>query len=211
MSGKLPASEKIVEEATREKDKRKAIIAAAREIFSQQGYEATTIAEIAARAGVAVGTVYLHFHNKREVYVATSMSWNDEIAMLLSKPEIMMLPIEHALHLIVETTFAIFQTNYKFKHLFQIDVQNQEEINQRQKSEQKVIDAIDALLQNWLTQGNFAAFDTSMYAKIFFDMNFSIIYDCFCMHDGSNQTLYQERVIELVGRILYGPPLFRQK
>ena len=37
------------------RDKRQAILSAARELFARRGYEETTIAEIARAAGVAVG------------------------------------------------------------------------------------------------------------------------------------------------------------
>lgn len=46
---------------------RRRIIECARELFLQQGYAATTLDQIAARAGVAVQTVYFHFGNKRTV------------------------------------------------------------------------------------------------------------------------------------------------
>lgn len=46
---------------------RRRIIECARELFLQQGYSAATLDQIAARAGVAVQTVYFHFANKRTV------------------------------------------------------------------------------------------------------------------------------------------------
>jgi AcrR family transcriptional regulator len=46
---------------------RRRIIASGRELFLQQGYAAATLDQIAARAGVAVQTVYFHFANKRTV------------------------------------------------------------------------------------------------------------------------------------------------
>jgi AcrR family transcriptional regulator len=46
---------------------RRRILAAAADLFVAQGYGATTLEQIAARAGVAVQTVYFHFGNKRTV------------------------------------------------------------------------------------------------------------------------------------------------
>ena len=53
----------MMAEATQDgiQSKKQAIIEAALDIFSKQGYEETTIAQIAAAAGVAVGTVYFNF------------------------------------------------------------------------------------------------------------------------------------------------------
>ena len=60
----------MVKEDTR--SKRQAIIEAARKIFAMKGYEDTTIAEIAEDAGIAVGTVYLYFGNKRDIYTSVT-------------------------------------------------------------------------------------------------------------------------------------------
>jgi AcrR family transcriptional regulator len=46
---------------------RRRIIECARVLFLEQGYAAATLDQIAARAGVAVQTVYFHFGNKRTV------------------------------------------------------------------------------------------------------------------------------------------------
>jgi len=46
------------------------ILQAAHRIFAERGFEQATIADIAAAAGVAKGTVYLYYRSKREVYAA---------------------------------------------------------------------------------------------------------------------------------------------
>jgi AcrR family transcriptional regulator len=48
---------------------RRAILAAARELFVHQGYTATTVEQIAARAGVSKPTVFASVGNKRAVFV----------------------------------------------------------------------------------------------------------------------------------------------
>src|SRR5579864_5829046 len=81
----------MMTEATQEgiQSKRQAIIEAALDIFAKQGYEDTTIAQIAAAAGVAVGTVYLYFHNKREIYTQVSVNWTERLAVALQDPHIL--------------------------------------------------------------------------------------------------------------------------
>ncbi len=46
---------------------RKALVEAAGALFEERGYDETTTAEIARRAGVAVGTVYGYFPDKRAI------------------------------------------------------------------------------------------------------------------------------------------------
>jgi len=50
-----------------EPDARSRLENAARDLFAEQGYEATTVAEIAERAGLTKRTFFRHFADKREV------------------------------------------------------------------------------------------------------------------------------------------------
>jgi AcrR family transcriptional regulator len=47
-----------------------ALIEAARELFARDGYEATSLDAVAARAGVTKGAVYHHFEGKRQLFEA---------------------------------------------------------------------------------------------------------------------------------------------
>ncbi|WP_200834579.1 TetR/AcrR family transcriptional regulator [Amycolatopsis alkalitolerans] len=68
---------------------RSRIIESARELFLGQGYAATTLDQIALRAGVAVQTVYFHFRNKatvlKEVMDVSSVG-DDAPVPLLDRP-----------------------------------------------------------------------------------------------------------------------------
>lgn len=67
--------------AERSRLTREKIVAAARELFVARGYGATSLQEVADRAGVAVQTVYFVFHNKRALFkdvVDTSIAGDDE-------------------------------------------------------------------------------------------------------------------------------------
>jgi AcrR family transcriptional regulator len=53
-----------------EPDARERLVAAALHLFSERGYDATTVAEIAERAGVTKSTFFRHFPDKRELLAA---------------------------------------------------------------------------------------------------------------------------------------------
>lgn len=57
--------------------KREAIFSAGEQLFARQGYSGTTMAEIAALAGVAVGTLYRLFPDKRALLEALHMRMED--------------------------------------------------------------------------------------------------------------------------------------
>ncbi len=61
----------VVERKEREKKaRRQAILDAARECFFRDGFEATTISQIAETVELSTGTLYLYFKNKEEIYVS---------------------------------------------------------------------------------------------------------------------------------------------
>ena len=49
---------------------RERLVVAAVDLFTEQGYDATTVAQIAQRAGVTKSTFFRHFPDKRELLVA---------------------------------------------------------------------------------------------------------------------------------------------
>lgn len=56
----------------REKNKkiyRDKILATSKEVFTSQGFENTTIEQIAEKAGIGIGTVYNYFKSKEELYI----------------------------------------------------------------------------------------------------------------------------------------------
>lgn len=65
------------------------IVTAAAELFIAEGYHATTLEQIAVRAGVAVQTVYFHFGNKRSVLkraVDVAVVGDEEPVAMLDRP-----------------------------------------------------------------------------------------------------------------------------
>lgn len=57
-------SPKIQTRSAQKADTRAALLEAGRACFAEAGFDGTTLAQVARRAGVAVGTVYVHFPDK---------------------------------------------------------------------------------------------------------------------------------------------------
>lgn len=57
-------------QAERSETTRRELLRVARELFTDPGYSATPIEEVAERAGVTKGALYHHFRNKRELFQA---------------------------------------------------------------------------------------------------------------------------------------------
>ena len=189
------------------RSKRQAIIEAARDIFAQKGYEDTTIAEIAEAAGVAVGTVYLYFRNKREIYMSTSLNLMVLHAAVIEDPRLATLPFEQVPRAIIEGLFRISHQNSGLMSLLQVDIQSKEEIQQHKAAEELITKTLDNLLRQAIALGQLAPFDTEMYAKILFGLVDSTLYHCFCVEGGEHEELYRERTIEIIERLFFGPSI----
>lgn len=62
------------------REKRARIVAAARALFSRKGFAASTTAEIAERAGIGAGTLFLYFASKDDLLVAIFREQMDVVA-----------------------------------------------------------------------------------------------------------------------------------
>jgi TetR/AcrR family fatty acid metabolism transcriptional regulator len=54
----------------RSDDKRRRILEAAVRVFAKKGYFASRVSDVARRAGIADGTIYLYFRNKEDILVS---------------------------------------------------------------------------------------------------------------------------------------------
>lgn len=72
--GRRPQTRRV-----RVEEKEQAIIAAARDVFTRNGFDGAKIADIARQAGVAEGTVYVYFENKNALLVAVLGTFYDEL------------------------------------------------------------------------------------------------------------------------------------
>jgi AcrR family transcriptional regulator len=75
----LPRQQRSVE-------KRARILNAGRTLFHARGYEATSIEDITARAGVAAGAFYLYFRSKRQLLIVLMNELTERLAALDLRP-----------------------------------------------------------------------------------------------------------------------------
>ena len=187
--------------------KREIILMAARNLFAEKGYEETTIADIARGAGVAVGTVYLYFHNKHDVYTATSLNIELSIAQAFQNPLLRELPFKEVIRTMIDASFRISRQYQQFMSLLQTDMQSPEEIRQHKEIDDQVTRTIDALMRYAIEKSELAPFNTAMYAEILSCAAGAVIHQCFVVEGGEREKQYREYLIELIERLFFGPSL----
>lgn len=197
-------TEQVSEEAH---SKRRAILDAARELFTKKGYEETTIADIARAAHIAVGTVYLYFRNKHDVYTAVALDVEASIAQSLQDPALADLPFEQVPRVILEAAFRIARNHKSMIALLQIDMQTPEEVLQHKHSTEVVSQALVVILERAIERGQLAPLNTEMYALLLNLLGNGVMHQCFGVEGGEREDLYREATIELFERLLFGPSL----
>ena len=60
-------------------DRRRRVVAAAVELASDGGYEVVQMRDVAARAGVALGTIYRYFESKDQLLAAALAEWTADL------------------------------------------------------------------------------------------------------------------------------------
>jgi AcrR family transcriptional regulator len=94
--------------------RRDQIMAAAKEVFARKGFHATTIADIAKRAGLAYGSVYWYFDSKDELFHALMAA--EESALRVHVSAALGVPAanfgqEESLRVAVRATLEFFESD----------------------------------------------------------------------------------------------------
>ncbi len=100
--------------AARQAERRDAILAAALEEFAASGFAATRLDDVARRAGVAKGTIYLYFRDKESLFQELVRAELSPIVGAIETPQVAELPA-HAIAEIIADIFVreIFGTRRK--------------------------------------------------------------------------------------------------
>ena len=83
----LDSAEREEDVAAREQ-RRQQILQRARDVFARRGYHAAKIDDIVAAAGVARGTFYLYFHDKRSIFEELVSRFFQAIAMAVTRIDV---------------------------------------------------------------------------------------------------------------------------
>ena len=77
-----------------EPDAQGRLVVAALELFAERGYDQTTVADVAERAGVTERTFFRYFTDKREVLFAAGHVWENQIIAGIEDADPSMAPLD---------------------------------------------------------------------------------------------------------------------
>jgi AcrR family transcriptional regulator len=98
--------------------KERAILDAALDVFAESGFAPARLEEVAARAGVAKGTIYLYFPSKQAIYDATFQDGMDELQRLSAEGIAAAGNLKDAIRAFVHVRVSFFQGNPDYYRIY---------------------------------------------------------------------------------------------
>lgn len=94
------------------------ILSSAERLFASKGFHATTIDEIAEKAGYGVGTIYLYFKDKQNLYFSLIYQKFAELITKIESEANKYKDVFEKIRAIIETQFSFFNKNKYFFRIF---------------------------------------------------------------------------------------------
>lgn len=192
-------------EKTVDIDKRNALIEAACELFTTEGYENTTIAHVARKAGVAVGTVYLYFKNKSDLLSAVKGMWEQEVLGSLVRPELSSIPFHLRARPMIEATFDICARHTNMVQL--MGAQPELMGDWKSLGTPGIYAALRAFLEEGIALGAIRSVDLDVAPVVVYGMVNGVLLQCFVVEGGLHQAKYIDSVVDAINHYLVNPAL----
>lgn len=148
---------------------RVSVLSAAREVFREKGYADARMSDIASRAGVAVGSIYLHFKTKEALVVGISDEINqDALAWLV--PCLNMPDALDAMEAALRAGLAFYQKERDFIQLLYLGIGLREMAEAWQGYEDPIAHALADFLRVRMAAGEIRKYDPDKLAVLIFGM-----------------------------------------
>jgi AcrR family transcriptional regulator len=159
-------SEHKTERSTRDK-----ILDAAQKLFARHGYDGTTTKELAEQAGIAEGTLFRHFTNKKAILVeVATQGWVDLLTDLLM--ELSEMASYEAISQVMYKRMLHLGKNYDMMRVCFMEVQFHQDLRERIQSEviEKMTDVAEAFFQTAMERGIYRRMSPRVVAQVFLGM-----------------------------------------
>ena len=144
------------------------ILQAAQRLFAAKGFEGTTTRDLAQTAGVAEGTLFRHFANKKAILVEVATSgWVDLLTDLLT--ELSEMGSYKAIAQVMRRRMWNLQKNADIMRVCFMEVQFHPDLRDRIQTEviDKMTAVAEAFFQTAIDKGIYRQMDAKLGAKVF--------------------------------------------
>ncbi len=178
--------------------RREEILAAARRVFAARGFRGTTIADIAEDAGIALGTIYLYFASKDEVFAALNEQFNQLIvAAMIDVP--VAVSLETTVRRRVDNVFAACASNRDLVRLVVLNADPDSAASQRMRDAdvERNGPMVEAIRQA-MTAGYVREADPQVMTRLINGLVSIAVYQVFVLSDGSGADQYRQACGDMI-------------
>jgi AcrR family transcriptional regulator len=147
------------------------ILQAAQKLFARHGYDGTTTKELAEKAGIAEGTLFRHFANKKAILVeVATQGWVELLTDLLT--ELSEMASYEAISHVMYKRMLRLGDNYDMMRVCFMEVQFHQDLRERIQSEvvEKMTDVAEAFFQTAMERGVYRRMNPRVIAQVFLGM-----------------------------------------
>jgi AcrR family transcriptional regulator len=147
------------------------ILQTAQKLFARHGYDGTTTKELAEKAGIAEGTLFRHFTNKKAILVeVATQGWIELLTDLLTELS-EMASYEAISHMMYKRMLRLGD-NYDMMRVCFMEVQSHPDLRDRIQSEvvEKMTSVAEAFFQTAMERGVYRQMNSRVIAQVFLGM-----------------------------------------
>lgn len=185
--------------------RREEILDAARRVFAERGFRGTTIADIAEEAGIALGTIYLYFSSKDDVFAALSQRLGELIfAATVDVPPVD--SMREAVERRIASIFSACAENRDLIRLWVLNTDPSDAVTQRlrESEERRAKPLVDAIASG-IEAGVVRAGDARIMTKLILGLVSNAVYQAFVLSDGNDAPVYRDACAEMIASYLQPP------
>lgn len=156
---------------SREQETQERILKAAQKLFARRGYGGTTTRDLAEAAGVAEGTLFRHFENKKAILIeVATRGWTEILTDLLT--ELSEMASYKAVAQVMRKRMLSLNANTDMLRVCFMEAQFHPDLRDRVQAEviSKMTDVAEAFFQTAMDRGTYRPMNPRVVARIFLGM-----------------------------------------
>ena len=183
-----------------EQVRRDQILAAARKVLFEKGYDNTIVSDIAKAAGIAQGTFYLYFPTKKSVIVALGMQLMEAVGPKVARTYSPELTFEESLRSFIEVIFEVGRDNSDLCLLMSVGAESaQTEMKaQMAASGDPVAAHLYRMFHQGVERGEIAPLDIETAMRVLIGFIKSGIQEAYCFSSGEDSERVKNTFTEMV-------------
>ncbi len=183
-------------------ERRQQLIDASVRVFAERGFRGTTIADIAEEAKIALGTIYLYFSSKEDVFAALNQRFNEVITEATSniRPG---RTVAETTRRYVDSVFRACAENRDLIRLVVLNTDPESDIAKRmRKADTERNRPLVHALRRGIDTGTVRNGDPEIMANLVRGAVSMAVYQAFIVSDGAAAEMYREACGDMLGAYL---------